>query len=150
MSKAGLLELLNDRTALQDVLYFDEHTNLNFLPAVVSARIPHTNEILASEGFANLIEELREVYEYIIVDFPPIAPVVDVRATAQVVDSYVYVVEWGRTPKSSVCRELLAAPQIYDRLLGVVLNKANTRTMSRYERHGDYYGKTYAQYGYGT
>jgi succinoglycan biosynthesis transport protein ExoP len=149
-SKTGLLDLLNGPTALHDVLCLDEHTNLNFLPAVVGARIPHTNEILASEAFAGLIESLRELYEYIIIDFPPIAPVVDVRATGQVVDSYIYVVEWGRTPKSSVRHHLLGAPQIYERLLGVVLNKANTRVMSRYQHgSGEYYGK-YGRYGYGT
>ena len=81
---------------------------------------------------------------------PPLAPVVDVRATTKIIDSYVFVVEWGHTRLNMVQRQLGSAPEIFDRPLGVVLNKANTKILDRYE---DYYGryyykKYYARYGY--
>ena len=86
-----------------------------------------------------------------IVDLPPIAPVVDVRATINVIDSYVYVVEWGRTRINVVQHQLGGAPEIQSRLLGVVLNKANVKVLERYEYYyGSYYHKKYyARYGYG-
>lgn len=149
-AKAGLLEILNGQTALNDAICFDEQTGLSFIPVVVKSRLIHTVEILASESFRNFIESLRKTYDYVILDFPPIAPVVDVRATTQVVDSYIYVVEWGRTRKSIVQQQLLAAPELYDRLLGAVLNKADFSVIQRYEEYyGRYYNKKYyGRYGY--
>jgi len=106
----------------------------------------HTNEILASTAFRNLVENLRKTYDYVIIDFPPLAPVVDVRATTQIVDSYVYVVEWGKTRINLVQDRLLGCPEIHERLLGVVLNKANVNVLERYE---SYYGKYYYRRHYG-
>jgi succinoglycan biosynthesis transport protein ExoP len=86
----------------------------------------------------------------VVVDFPPLAPVVDVRATTNIVDSYIYVIEWGRTRMNLVQHQLGGAPELYERLLGVVLNKANVRVLERYEYYyGKYYHKKYyARYGY--
>jgi succinoglycan biosynthesis transport protein ExoP len=143
-SKAGLLEVLDQRVALADAIYKDERTGLDFLPAVVGSPIAHTNEILASEAFKNLIDSLRKVYDYVIIDFPPIAPVVDVRATTQIIDSYIYVVEWGKTRTNLVQHQLQNFPELVDSLLGVVLNKADVSVLQRYETYyGRYYYKNY-------
>jgi succinoglycan biosynthesis transport protein ExoP len=91
-----------------------------------------------------LFESLRSAYDYVIVDLPPLAPVVDVRATTNLIDSFVYVVEWGRTKIDVVWHNLANASGVYDRLLGVVLNKADTQVLGRYEGyHGNYYYNRY-------
>jgi succinoglycan biosynthesis transport protein ExoP len=147
----GLLEVLGGKIGLREALYSDSQSGLAFLPAVIESRLAHSSEILASEAFRQLVDGLRKVYDYIIIDFPPLAPVVDVRATTNIVDSYVFVIEWGRTRLNMVQRQLATAPEIFDRLLGIVLNKANVRVLERYE---DYYGRYYykknyyARYGY--
>lgn len=150
-AKKGLLEVLNNQVELNQAVFFDEDTGLSFLPAVIESRVFHTNEILASEGFKELLEKLRKVYDYIIVDFPPMAPVVDVRATTEIIDSYIYVIEWGKTSISLIQHQLQTAPELHDRLLGVVLNKANVGVLARYESYyGRYYHKNYygGQYPY--
>jgi succinoglycan biosynthesis transport protein ExoP len=58
----------------------------------------------------------------VIIDLPPIAPVVDVRAVVTAIDSFVYVVGWDSTKIKAVRHHLLADPELHDRLLGVVLN----------------------------
>jgi succinoglycan biosynthesis transport protein ExoP len=147
----GLLEVLGGKIELREALYSDSQSGLAFLPAVIESRLAHSSEILASEAFRQLVDGLRKFYDYIIIDFPPLAPVVDVRATTNLVDSYVFVIEWGRTRLNMVQRQLASAPEIFDRLLGIVLNKANVRVLERYE---DYYGRYYykknyyARYGY--
>ncbi|SHJ85638.1 capsular exopolysaccharide family [Bradyrhizobium lablabi] len=149
-ARSGLLEVLSNIRTADEVIYRDDVTGLAFMPAVLKSRFAHTNEILSSEEFKNLIEKLRKQYDYIIVDFPPVAPVVDVRAGAHVMDSFVCVVEWGRTNISLVQRHLLGTPEIYSRLLGVVLNKADLRAVDRYEwSYGKAsYGQYYGHYGY--
>jgi succinoglycan biosynthesis transport protein ExoP len=151
-AKVGLLEVLNNQISLNDAITIDDETGLGFVPALLKSRVVHTNEILASEALKNLIDRLRDAYDYIIVDLPPLAPVVDVRAAAKIVDSYIYVIEWGQTRKNFVQRELSAAPELHDLLLGVVLNKADVRVMGRYEEYyGSYYSKKYyGSYGYSS
>ena len=146
----GLLEVLAGKSELRQAIHIDELTGLAFLPAVIESRLAHSNEILASEAFKRIIDRLRQTYDYVIVDLPPLAPVVDVRATTNVIDSYVYVVEWGKTRMNVVQHQLAAAPEVFDRLLGVVLNKANMSVLGRHQYYyGKYsYNKDYHQYGY--
>jgi succinoglycan biosynthesis transport protein ExoP len=150
--EVGLLEVLAGKVDLREALYTDEASGMAFLPTVIESHLAHSSEIVASDAFRQLVEGLRKAYDYIIIDFPPLAPVVDVRATTNIVDSYVYVVEWGKTRMNMVQRQLGAAPEIFERLLGVVLNKANSKVLERYEDYYGryYYSKTYrSKYGYG-
>jgi len=149
-AKTGFIEVISEKAALDDVVWTDPKTKLAFLPAVMKSRVAHTNEILASTATKNLFEELRRRYEYIIVDLSPLAPVVDVRTTTHLVNSYVYVVEWGVTKIDVVKRALADAPGIRENLLGAVLNKADVSQLNRYAAHrGAYYdNKDYARYGY--
>ena len=71
------------------------------------------------------------------------------RVTASFVDSYVFVVEWAKTNIDVIVHNLRGAPVIQEKLLGVVLNKADLNVLARYEsHHGRYDQKYYARYGY--
>jgi len=146
----GLIDVISGKMALADAIWTDRATGLAFLPGGAAPKMLHTNEIIASSAMKKLFDHLRTVYDYIVVDLPPLAPVVDVRATTQIIDSYIYVVEWGRTKIDVVEHNLGSAAAVYDGLLGVVLNKADTAVLGRYEGyHGNYYyNKYYARYGY--
>ena len=147
---AGVVDIISGKSAFRDAAWTDLATNLTFLPAGATPKMLHTNEIVASAAMKKFFEGLRSAYDYIVVDLPPLAPVVDVRTTTAMVDSYVYVVEWGQTKIDVIERSLSDASGVYDRLLGVVLNKADTAVLGRYEGyHGNYYhNKYYARYGY--
>jgi succinoglycan biosynthesis transport protein ExoP len=149
-AQAGLLELIAGEARLDEVIWTDPATRLSFLPAVVQARLAHSSEILSSEATKKLFEALREVFDYIIVDLSPLAPVVDVRAMAHLVDSFLFVVEWGRTKIEVAEHSLTVASGVYENLLGVVLNKVDMSRLGRYESYrGNYYhNRYYARYGY--
>lgn len=105
----------------------------------------------ASPAAKSLIDELRKTYDYIVVDLSPLVPIVDVRATAELVDGYVFVVEWGRTKREVAKRALSQASEVYDNMLGAVINKADVNRLSRYEGYGDvYYNKYHTRYGYSS
>jgi succinoglycan biosynthesis transport protein ExoP len=146
----GLIEMLSGRIALQDVIWTDSATGLNVLPTVIRTRIRHTSAILASKAMKRLVDGLQEVYDFVVVDLSPLAPVVDVQATTNLVDSYLFVIEWGRTRIELVQHVLNAARGVNENLLGVVLNKAKLDVLNRYESHrGDhYYKRYYTRYGY--
>ncbi|WP_439405853.1 polysaccharide biosynthesis tyrosine autokinase [Bradyrhizobium sp. DASA03076] len=149
-AQAGLVDVVAHKAQLEDVITVDPQTKLAVLPAGTTSRLLHTNEILASKPMSDLVALLRSKYDYVVLDMPPMAPVVDVRVTSSFVDSFVFVVEWGKTKIDVVRHNLRNAPEIQDKLLGVVLNKADTKLLARYESyHGRYYyQKYYARYGY--
>jgi succinoglycan biosynthesis transport protein ExoP len=95
-------------------------------------------------------DNLRHSYDYIIVDFAPLMPIVDVRVSTNLIDAYVYVVEWGHTRIDFVEQALHSAKGVYEHLLGVVLNKVNLDTLGRYDGSGSGYhnNKYYGRYGY--
>lgn len=149
-AKIGLVDVVGQKALLEDALIVDPETKLSILPAGTTSRLMHTNEILASKAMHALVAQLRSKFDYVVLDMPPMAPVVDVRVTSSFVDSYVFVVEWGKTNIDVVKHNLRGSPEIQDKLLGVVLNKADTKALARYESyHGRYYyQKYYARYGY--
>jgi succinoglycan biosynthesis transport protein ExoP len=146
----GLLELLSGKASLQQALGQEPGTNLTLLPIVLNEQLAHTDEILSSKAFQDLIDQLRHLYDYVIMDLPPVGPVADVRAALPVIDSLVFVVEWGSTKISAIQRYLAAMPEMHDRLLGVVLNKTNLKELERFEQPGLYHDGYYANHGYGV
>jgi len=150
-AKSGLIEVAQGTVKLADVKWRDPISNLEFLPAVLSTRIAHTNEILASEEMKQLFIDLKAAYEYVIVDLSPLAPVIDVRITEPLIDSYVFVIEWGQTKIDAVEHALSDATNVVGNMVGAVLNKANMTTLSRYEAYkGSYYkNKYYSRYHHG-
>jgi succinoglycan biosynthesis transport protein ExoP len=150
-AEVGLLDVVAGRNLLADVIWTDSATSLAFLPMAAKTRLSHTNEILASAGMKKLIDTLRDAYDYVLIDLPPLTPVVDVRSTNQIVDSYLFVVEWGKTSVEAVERALSSAPMIYENLLGVVLNKADLDVMRNYSRSAaddSYKNQYYERYGF--
>jgi succinoglycan biosynthesis transport protein ExoP len=147
-AKCGILDAISGNSSLEEVVWKDPSTNLAFLPASMPFRLTHTNEIFSSDATKQFFKELRQSYDYIIVDLSPLAPVIDVRATTNLVDTYVLVVEWGRTKIKLVEHALREAENVYENLLGVVLNKANMDSVHRYDGYlGDYYrNKHFARY----
>jgi succinoglycan biosynthesis transport protein ExoP len=146
----GLIDVVTNKASFEEAIWTDQSTNLAFLPVVTESRLIHTNEILASDAMKQLFEKLRNSYDYIVVDLSPLAPVVDVRATTNLIDSYLFVIEWGRTHIDVVKHSLNSAREVSDNIFGVVLNKADVNMLGRYQSyHGKYYhNRYYARYGY--
>jgi polysaccharide biosynthesis transport protein len=146
----GLIEVATGKIPLADAIWMDQTRCITFLPAVLSPRFVQTNELIASNVIKTLLNKLRTEYDYIVVDLPPLAPIVDTRATTHLIDSYIFVVEWGVTKTNIVEYALRRAPGVAENLLGVVLNKVDMKLLQRYDRKnvGYYSNKHYAQYGY--
>jgi polysaccharide biosynthesis transport protein len=146
----GLIDVLAGEQRLDDTIWRDGPGGMAFLPALSRSRVFHTSEVLASEPTKKLFDDLRESYDYVVVDLPPLAPLIDVRATPHLIDGYFLIIEWGRTKIDVVQHALNTAPGVYEGLVGTILNKANMEFMSRYEAHRGkyYYNKHFARYGY--
>jgi len=147
----GLLEVISGNASLDDAICRDPVTNLAFMPAVLKSPLANSSELLASEAMKNLFEQLREQFDYIVVDLSPLVPIVDVRSALSFVDAYVLIIEWGTTSVDTVQRAVHSARAVSDKVIGVVLNKVDFKSLGRFDGEpGKYYNKNklYARYGY--
>jgi succinoglycan biosynthesis transport protein ExoP len=142
-AEAGIFEVLSGAMQLTDTIWQDPVTGLDFLPAVMSSPVLHTSDVLASDRMTEFLAILRNYYDYIVIDFPPAAPVADAKAAAHQVDAFILIIEWGRTSPEVIIEALGAAEFIQDKLLGVVLNKADASELKRIE---SYKGPNYYKY----
>ncbi|MBX4908518.1 MULTISPECIES: polysaccharide biosynthesis tyrosine autokinase [Rhizobium] len=147
-AEAGLLEAIVDNRPLKDLILLDPKTKLAFLPTVARYRVPHSSELLASRGMDQLLELARQSFDYIIVDLPPLAPVVDARAINPKLDAVVFVIEWGKTSRKVVQSTLLSEPDLYTKCVGAILTKVDPAQMKLYRTFGssEYYYKRYSRY----
>lgn len=145
---AGLLEAVLEGRSIKDLLLINQKTKLAFLPAVVKRRIPHSSELLASMGMTQVLATANQNFDYVVLDLPPLGPVVDARAIAPKVDGFIFVVEWGKTARKVVRQTLATEPLVAEKCLGVVLNKVDTEKMKLYREYGssEYYYSRYSAY----
>jgi capsular exopolysaccharide synthesis family protein len=132
----GMLRAPNSISALG---HSDPRKTLHFLPAgaeLLSKR-QDSFELLGSPEMAKLIQHAKELYDYVILDFPPLIPLVDVRAAALVVDGLVLVVKWAATPEGTVREALSLSTTVSEKLIGAVLNWVDLKGMATYQDYGD-------------
>lgn len=132
----GLIDAIVAKHPWQSLLKIDRETRLAMMPAVVHSQFAHTSELLASTGMRNFIDAAHKIFDYIVVDLPPLGPVVDAKAFEPLADGFILVAEWGATPRALVRSTLQSEPQIAAKVLGVVLNKADYKRLSRYGSFG--------------
>lgn len=132
-ARLGLVEVLSGRVPLVDALWTDPRTGLVVLPSVLRRQSTLTADLLASDMVRDLVNRLREDYEFVIIDLPPILPVADVKAASRLVDGFMLVVEWARTGRPAVGEALGVAAGVRERLMGCVLSKADPVKLKRFE-----------------
>lgn len=121
-SQHGLVDLLNMKKELSDVLITDSKTNLHILPAGFSGN--DSTELISSQKFRILIDHLRSEYEYIVIDTPPTFAVVDAAIIASISDIPILVSSFRSTRKADLYEAYNDLLQVsYKKVFGVI-NKA--------------------------
>jgi polysaccharide biosynthesis transport protein len=149
-AKHGLIEVLSEKVGLGEALIYDPATKVRFLPTVIETQRVNTNEIVGSAQMKALIKTFQSQGYYVVLDLPPLSPVVDARAAVQFVNHFILVIEWGQSRFDVLKEALKLAPELRERIIGAVLNKTNMAALKRYDSHREYYyeNKYYSRYGY--
>jgi capsular exopolysaccharide synthesis family protein len=133
----GLYELLRGRAELADVITKGPGMKAYVIPA--GATVPNGADLLMSQRMRDLIAELRGEFDYIVIDAPPLLPVVDALALATVADKVLLIVEWGQTRSASISEAFkVLRPEVH-RVAGIVLNKVDLKQLQRDGYHGYHY-----------
>jgi succinoglycan biosynthesis transport protein ExoP len=143
-AQVGLKDALVEPKALSKYVIRNERLNLDVLPCPVLDRIPNAAELLGTTEMEQLVDTAREAYDLVIIEAPPMAAVVDYKMIARHCDSFVFVVEWGKTSQRMVFECLNDASALLDRVVCIVLNKVDPsalRSIEHYkgDRFRDYY-----------
>ena len=143
-AREGLIEALVDPSRLATLVSKRKRSGLDVLPCALSTRLSNAAELLGSPEMEQLLATARKTYDYIVIEIAPIMSVVDLKMIERFIDRFVFVVEWGQTKRSLVLEALSKAEIIRERLIGIVLNKADPfalRSIEAYkgEKFRDYY-----------
>jgi len=132
----GLADYLQGGTTEVEVIQKGTEEGLCFLPAGNHAT--HPSELISSRRMKQLLDRVKPLFDWIIIDSPPALPVADASVLAGLCDGVLFVVRAGSTPSETAqkaCRELRDA-----HIIGVVLN-----TVTEAQGDGSYY--SYGRYG---
>lgn len=140
-NKPGFVQCLTGHVTLRDaVLPVPGVPNLSVIPC--GPIPPNPAEVLSSHMTGELLRKLREEFEFVLVDSPPILSVADSRILATLTDAAILVTRAHLTPFDVVRRARSLLYGANSRILGVALNHVDLH------RDG-YYGYTAGHYGYG-
>jgi Mrp family chromosome partitioning ATPase len=133
----GLLHMVADELDFEGLVITDSRYKFDFLPASTQKEFSNSSDVLNSPAVRDMLKKAAIYNEYVVVDLPPILPVVDVRAVAHLFDAFIMVVEWGSTSTDEILKAANTSPILTDRLIGAILNKADEAVMRRFEGYSD-------------
>lgn len=138
----GLVDLLLGQTDVQTAIKLSEDFKFWYLPA--GSRTQSPMDLLNSDRMKSLIESLKKSFDFIVVDSPPVGPVVDAVAISHLVDKVVYAVRWSATAREMV-RHSIEKVSADKKVAGVVFNQVNAKRAQKYGKHAysHYYGSRY-------
>jgi exopolysaccharide transport family protein len=132
---AGLLQVATGEAQLDRAILLDRSTGLSILPSPTIKDVDSITELMFSERITDILDHLRRRYELIIIDSPPLVPLVDGRALAELADRIVLALAWDQTPQEVVSHTLNLLSPVHDRILGTVLTQVDLSRLRFY----DYY-----------
>jgi len=137
----SLLDLMMGHKEFKDVNLFLEELGFDILTATKSEM--NAADLFASGRFPKLLTELREYYDYIIIDSPPVLSVPDARLISTLSDINIYIVKWNKTTRAQVDQGLDMISSIGVKTIGLVLNQINSNKAKTYGYTGSYGYDTY-------
>ncbi len=142
----GLTDLLAQQDLeLDDVLLEDEKSGMKIL-AKGQAGLVNPTDLFASQRMKIIIDSLKERFDLVILDTPPVMAVPDARVLSALVDKVIFTLAWDDTPRKVALSALHQLQREgHDNIAGIVLQKVNIKQYGRYGNSGYYYH--YSRYG---
>lgn len=143
---AGLMEVAMGQTPLERAILLDRSSGLSILPSPAAKDVELITELMFSERIVDILDHLRQHYELIIIDSPPLVPLVDGRALAELSDRIILAMGWDQTPQEVISHTINLLSPVHERILGTVLTRVDLSRLRFY----DYYKSSAYLKPYGT
>lgn len=113
-------------------------TRINNLDLLTSGPIPpNPSELIASSNFTSILDKLFSIYDFILIDTPPVISVTDAQVYLRNVDDCVLVIDTEHNNKNEIKKAKRLIEQADGHLLGAILNKTPKEKSSTYYYYGD-------------
>jgi capsular exopolysaccharide synthesis family protein len=129
----GLSSVLIKERTLQECVATASTPGLYLLPS--GPIPPNPAEMLSSATFAALLKHCREMFDFIIIDTPPVLSVADALIVSSLVDGVVFVVDAKTTSRTVAKKAVQALEKVNAKILGVVLNRVQKKAADYYYYH---------------
>jgi capsular exopolysaccharide synthesis family protein len=136
-NSVGLTNFLTTDLMLEDVILQTPVDNLYFMPSGILPT--DASGILNSRRMSELIQDVKQRFDLIFVDSPPILGVSDASVIASEVDLSIIVVQHRKLPRNMLLRVKQSIENVGGNILGVVLNNVDIRSDSQYQYYTSYY-----------
>lgn len=134
----GVTTVLVGKVALRDAIQTHQPTALDVLGS--GATPPNPAELLQSRAMADLLASVREQYDVVIIDAPPLLPVTDAALIASQSDGAILVLRWGKTTREQFSSSIDRLTQVGSQPVGIVMNMVPSRRNSSAYGYGYGYG----------
>jgi polysaccharide biosynthesis transport protein len=141
--RRGLADYLRGKAELSDIIYHKKDLNLFVLPCGTSMKNPA--DLIASPRMHELIVHLRQQFDYIVIDTPPVLAVADAAMLAKCVDKILFIIQWQKTPRRCVIEAVNGLSAEARSIASLILNNVNRKRLQSY---GYGYGLGYNYGGY--
>ena len=129
----GLSDFLAGQVDIQGILYKVPGQEINMIPA--GNIPPDPTALLQSRRMESLVSGLRKVYDYVIIDLPPVTTVADAAILSKYIDGFLLVVRHGNTEYGAI-RDMLGQLQLADaKIIGFIYNDAEAEGNKYYKRY---------------
>lgn len=133
----GLSEVLSEKAVVSDAIVRLEPSGLYLMPGG-EARLD-VAELLSGPKFKEILNEVRELFDFIIIDAPPLGIFTDAAVLINHADGALLVIRANKTPYSQIERVMETVPR--DRMLGVILNQSDEILNETHYNYGYYRNK---------
>lgn len=140
----GLSGYLTGRVPLKETIQKTSHESIWLIPS--GPVPPNPAELLNSERMRKLLEDLKEKFDVILLDTPPILAVVDALIVSTLADGMVFIIRAGKTTRKPFLRAVEELKQTKTKIIGVVFNEVKFKEREYYSPYYHYYRTGY--YGY--
>jgi succinoglycan biosynthesis transport protein ExoP len=139
----GLTNFLLKQNTLEEVI---QTTNMPTMDFLASGKLPSSSlGILSSAQMKDLIGELKQRYDFVFFDSPPIMGVSDASILASEVDMTLQVIQYRRYPQPMNIRAKQLIEKVGGNLVGIVLNNINMSQDESYYYYSGYYHDYYSR-----
>ena len=140
--EVGLTNYLVGNEPLTSIVKVTEIENLHMITTGILP--PNPSEMIGSKRMREFLQEIKQEFEYVLFDSPPMIAVTDALVLAPLVDGVVVVLRSGKTDRDAALRTFELLQNVRGRALGVLLNDVSASNM-----YGSYYYYYYYYYYYG-
>lgn len=144
MHGQGITNVLMGECPLSGAIYHEEELNIDVLP--VGTVPPNPTELLSSERMRAILQALKDCYDYVIIDTPPVSYVTDAAIIGGMVDGAFLVVRSDYSPVEMVqlAKEKLESVNV--KIFGVILSRFDAEKAGSQSGHYYSYNKYYYYY----